>query len=106
MELAFPTSQRQTLGQEPRPRITLKEAISYKVYRAHDIYKSILKDTAENLKEIKDKVDCLQRSQVYLHNHISSIECEIRKEIHDLKDILLRRLTDVQSYEVQMAEVN
>jgi hypothetical protein len=76
------------------------------VYRTLDTYKNIFKGTDENLKEIKDRIDCLQRSQVYLHNHISSVECEIRNEIRDLKSLLLRRLTAVESYDVQMAEVN
>jgi hypothetical protein len=81
-------------------------AITYEMYRTSDTYKNIFKGTDENLKEIKDRIDCLQRSQVYLHNHIGSVECEIRNEIHDLKSLFLGRLTAVESYDVQMAEMN
>jgi hypothetical protein len=90
------------MGHEPRPRITLKEAISYEMYRTPNTYKNIFKTNDENLKEIKDKVDCLQRSQVYVHNHIGKVE----KEINQLKNLLVRRLTDVESYDVQMVGVN
>jgi hypothetical protein len=72
------------------------------MYRARDTYKNIFKDTDENLKKIQDKVDCLQRSQVYIHHHISKVE----NDLNQLKNLILRRLTDVEPYYLQMAEVN
>ena len=72
------------------------------MYRTYDIYINIFKSTDENIREIKDKIDCLQRSQVYLHNHISKVE----NDLNQLKNLILQRLTDVESYDVQMAEVN
>jgi hypothetical protein len=69
------------------------------MYRTPNTYKNIFKDADENLKEIQDKIDCLQRSQVYLHNHISRVEFEVCEEIHDLKNLLLRRLMDLKSYD-------
>jgi prefoldin subunit 5 len=70
--------------------------------RAYDTYKNIFNGTDESLKEIKDRIDCLQRSQVYVHDHITKVE----KNIDELKSLILRRLTDVESYDMQMAEVN
>jgi prefoldin subunit 5 len=78
------------------------EAITYNLYRTPDTYKNIFKDADENLKKIQDKVDCLQRSQVYVHNHISKVE----NDLNQLKDLILRRLTDVESYNAQISEVN
>jgi hypothetical protein len=45
-------------------------------------------------------------NETTVHNHIGSVECEIRNEIHDLKSLFLGRLTAVESYDVQMAEMN
>jgi hypothetical protein len=69
--------------------------------KVSDTYKDST-NNGQGLKEINDKVDCIQRSQVYVHNHLSKVENEINK----LKNLLLRRLTDVESYDAQMAEVN
>jgi hypothetical protein len=60
----------------------------------------------ENLKEIYDKVECLQRSQVYLHDHITAVENNIRSNLSDLKNLLLRRLVDAETYDAHMVEVN
>lgn len=57
--------------------------------KLNDTYKDS-NNNSENLKEIYDKVDCLQRSQVYVHNHISKVESKISE-----LNILLRRLTDI-----------
>ncbi len=72
------------------------------MYRTSDTYKNIFKGVDENLKEIQDNVNCLQRSQVYVHNHINKVE----NDLNQLKNLILRRLTDVEFYEVQMTEVN
>ena len=60
----------------------------------------------ESLKEIYDKIDCLQRSQVYLHSHVTEVESSIRNNLNDLKSLLLRRLADIKSCDVHMVEVN
>jgi hypothetical protein len=72
------------------------------MYRTSDTYKNIFKGADEHLKEIRDKVDCLQRSQVYVHNHISKVE----NDLNQLKNLILQRLMDVESYDGQMVEVN
>ena len=83
------------------------------MYRASDTYKNIFKGVDKNLKEIRDKVDCLQRSQVYIHNHITKVE----NEIDELKNLILHRhecseAHDVHrdehsgSYNVKMVELN
>lgn len=77
------------------------EAISYRMYWTHDIYKSILKKSDKNLREIEDRIDCLQRSQVYVHNQITKVE----RSLDELKSLILHRLTDAESV-VQMPEVN
>jgi prefoldin subunit 5 len=76
------------------------EAISYKMYWTHNIY-SILKDSDENPKEIHDKVECLQRSQIYLHNHIAEVE----RSINELKNLKLPQPADAESV-VLTSEVN
>jgi hypothetical protein len=68
------------------------------VTKVNDIYKD---SNSENLKELYDKVDCLQRSQVYVHNHITKVE----NDIHELKNLILRRLIHFESYDMQMAFV-
>lgn len=78
------------------------KAISYKMIKASDTYKHIFKNSDKNLKEIQDKVDCLQRSQVYIHNHIGKVE----NDVHELKNLILWRLTNFESYDTQMVEVN
>ena len=70
--------------------------------RTSDTYKNIFKGTNKNLKEIQDKVDCLQRSQIYIHNHI----CKVEDDINQLNNLILRQLTDVEFYDVQMTKVN
>ena len=71
------------------------------MYRTSDTYKNIFKDANEDLKEIQDKIDCLQRSQVYVHNHITKLE----ESINELNNLILRGLADA-SYDVQMVETN
>ena len=71
------------------------------MYRASDTYKNIFKGNEENLKEIKDKLDCLQRSQIYVHGHITKVE----KSLDEFKS-LLQILTDSKPYDLQMSEVN
>jgi hypothetical protein len=36
-------------------------------------------------KDLSDKIDCLQRSQVYIHNHISQVE----KAVDQIRRIIL-----------------
>jgi hypothetical protein len=79
--------------------IAITGAISYMIYGASDTYKNILKNTDEDLKEVRDKRECLQKSQIY--NHITGVE----KDNDELKSLILQRLTDVESCDVQMAEV-
>ena len=73
-------------------------------------YKHIFKNRDKSLKEIQDRIDCLQRSHVYIHNHITIVE----NDIDELKKLLLYRHTHFrhmtytasESYDVQIAEVN
>ena len=76
-------------------------------------YKHIFKNRDKNLEEIEDRIDCLQRSHVYIHNHIPKVE----RDIDELKKLLpyrhahsaaydVRRDGHSESYHVQMAEVN
>ena len=67
-----------------------------------EAYKHIFKKRDKSLKEIQDRMDCLQRSQVYIHNHITKVEIDIA----DLKKLVLHRLAHSESYDAQMAEVN
>jgi hypothetical protein len=94
MVLAFPTSQQQALTQEPTPTTTIEGAISYDMYRVSDTYKNIFKCADGNLKQIQDKIDCLQRSQVYVHNHLDTVETKLNAKIDDLKRLLLRLSSD------------
>ena len=104
--LAFPTSQQQILGQEPRPTMTFTETIPYKMTINSEINKHSINND-QSLKEIYNKIDCLQRSQVYLHNHITQVENSIRSNLNELKSLLLlRRLADVESCDAHMVEVN
>jgi hypothetical protein len=70
------------------------EAITYKVHRSSDTYKNILRCADENLKEIQDKIDCLQRSHVYVHNHLNTAESNLNTKIDELKGLLLRLSND------------
>jgi hypothetical protein len=83
------------------------------MFWSSDLYKHIFENHDKNLKEIQDCIECLQRSQVYIHNHITKVE----NDIDELKKLLLyrhahsaaydvRRDGHSQSYDVQMAEVN
>jgi hypothetical protein len=78
-----------------------------------EAYKHILKNRDKNLKEIQDKIYCLQRSQIYVHNHITKVE----NDIDELKKLLLQlhahsaaydvcRYGHSESYDVQIPEVN
>jgi uncharacterized coiled-coil DUF342 family protein len=78
-----------------------------------EAYKHIFKNSDKSLEEIQDRIDCLQRSHVYIHNHITKVE----NDIDELKKLLLyrhahseaydkRRHGHFESYDVQMAEVN
>lgn len=78
-----------------------------------EAYKHIFKNCDKTLKEIQDSVDCLQRSQVYIHDHITKVE----NDIDELKKLTLlrhaqsaaydvRRYGHFESYDVQMAEAN
>lgn len=78
-----------------------------------EAYKHISKNRDKNLKEIQDRISCLQRSRVFIHNHITKVE----NDIDELKKLILHRHAhsaayDVrqhrhsESYDVQMAEVN
>lgn len=64
------------------------------VYRSSDTYKNIFKCADENLKEIQDKIDCLQRSHVYVHNHLNAAETKLNTKIDKLKKLLLRLSSD------------
>jgi hypothetical protein len=98
-----PTRQRKTTQESTPTMMTFAGgAITYEMYRTSDTYKNIFKDADENLKKIQDKVDCLQRSQVYVHDHISKVE----NDLNQLKNLILLRLTHVEFYDAQMAEVN
>jgi archaellum component FlaC len=33
-----------------------------------------LKDLGNNTKDLSDKIDCLQKTQIYIHNHINRVE--------------------------------
>ncbi|CAN5536357.1 hypothetical protein BH18THE2_BH18THE2_37440 [soil metagenome] len=77
------------------------EAIPTEMNKVSDTYKDSTNDGQE-LKEINDKVDCLQRSQVYVHNHITKVE----NDLNQLKNLILQQLKNVESYDVQIAEVN
>lgn len=67
-----------------------------------EAYKHIFKNHDKSLEEIQDRIDCLQRSHVYIHNHITKVE----NEIGELKKLILHRLAHSESHDVQMAEVN
>jgi hypothetical protein len=67
-----------------------------------EAYKHIFKNRDKSLKEIQDRIDCLQRSQVYIHNHITKVE----NDLGELKKLIVHRLAHSESYDVQMAEVN
>ena len=83
------------------------------MFRPSEAYKHIFKNRDKSLTEIQDRIDCLQRSHVYIHNHITKVE----NDIDELRKLLLNRHTpfeayDVRryghsgSYDVQIAEVN
>jgi hypothetical protein len=65
-------------------------------------YKDIIKNSAKSFEEIQDRMDCLQRSHVYIHNHITKVE----NDIAEVKKLILYRLTHSESYDIQMAEMN
>jgi hypothetical protein len=67
-----------------------------------EAYKHIFKNRDKSLKEIQDRIDCLQRSHVYIHNHITKVE----NDLGELKKLIVHRLAHSESYDVQMAEVN
>jgi hypothetical protein len=60
------------------------------------------KNENQNLNEFRDRIDCLQRSQVYVHNHVTKVE----ESVEELKGLILQRLTDIESFGVQMTDVN
>ena len=68
--------------------------------RTSDTYKNIFKGVDENLKEIQDKVDCLQRSQVSIHNYITKVE----NNISELKNLILHRHECSEAYHVRRDE--
>jgi len=83
------------------------------MFLSSDLYKFIFKNQDKSLNEIQDRIDCLQRSLVYVHDHISKVE----NGIDELKKLLLHRHTSFEvhearrdehseSYDVQIAEVN
>ena len=83
------------------------------MFWSSDLYKHIFENHDKNLKEIQDCIDCLQRSQVYIHNHTTKVE----NDIDELKNLILHRhecseAHDVhrdehtESYDVKMVEVN
>ena len=72
------------------------------MYMTSDTYKNIFNGSDESPNEIKDKIDSLQRSQVYLHNHITKVE----NDIAEVKKLILYLLTHYESYDIQMAEMN
>ena len=83
------------------------------MFWSSEAYKHIIKNRDKSLNEIEDRINCLQRSDVYIHNHITKVE----NDIGELKKLLLERHAhsaayDVhrdghsESYDVQMAEVN
>lgn len=63
-------------------------------------YKHIFKNCDKNLKKIQDRMDCLQRSNVYIHNHITKVE----QDIDELKKLLLHRHPPFEAYEVRRDE--
>jgi hypothetical protein len=58
-----------------------------------DTYKDIIKNSDKSFEEIQDRMDCLQRSHVYIHNHITKVENDIAE-------------VNSESYDIQMAEMN
>jgi hypothetical protein len=86
-----PQSQ-QRQAQETTPRAAHpRRRILTDLNKVNDTYKDSNSDS--ELKVVYDKVDCLQRSQVYIHNHISKVESKISE-----LNILLRRLADNESH--------
>jgi hypothetical protein len=67
-----------------------------------EAYKHIFKNRNKTVGEIQDRLDCLQRSHVYIHNHITKVE----NDIAEVKKLILYRLTHSESYDIQMAEMN
>ena len=83
------------------------------MFWSSDLYKFIFKNQDKSLKEIQDCIDCVQTSQVYVHDHITKVE----NDIDELKKLILHRYErfeayDVrrdehsESYDVQMVEMN
>ena len=83
------------------------------MFWSSDLYKFIFKNQDKSLKEIQDRIECLQRSQVYVHDHITNLG----NDISELKKLILhrhersetydvRRYEHFESYEVQISEVN
>ena len=60
-----------------------------------EAFKHIFRNRDKNLKEIEDRIDCLQRSQIYVHNHITKVE----NDIDALKKLILHQSTDFDSSE-------
>lgn len=58
-------------------------------YKSTEINK-VNTNSNKNLDEIRDKVDLIQKSQTYIHNHITESEAKIEAKI----DALLRVIAD------------
>jgi hypothetical protein len=54
-------------------------------YNYTDIYK-YNKGNNQNLSELRDKVECVQRSQAHIQEHIAESKAETQTEIRALRD--------------------
>ena len=54
-------------------------------YNYTDIYKYD-KGNNQNLSELRDKVECVQRSQAYIQEHIAESRADTQTEIRALRD--------------------
>jgi hypothetical protein len=78
-------------------------------YREHrdklyPIKEQLLAQISERLKkqykDLSDKADCLQKSQIYLHNHIGQVE----NTVNQIREIILR--LNIGPLEIYPSELN
>jgi hypothetical protein len=62
-----------------------------------EAYKHIFKNYDKRLGEIQDRIDCLQRSHVYIHNRITKVE----NDLDELKKLHLQRHAHSVAYDVR-----
>jgi hypothetical protein len=60
-------------------------------YNDTDIYK-YNKDNNQNLSELRDNIECLQRSQAHIQEHIAESRAETQTEIRALRDEVITLL--------------